>query len=261
MKWGSIRVAWVSVLLALSIGAPAVAENDQAGLRTEAEKFWEARVKGDWLVLYDYLPAAEMQQGSREEFAVWSKDNQPFQYVSYKLGTVETDANFGWVQVGYSAKLPKYPSLPAREMEIWQVWRKVGDGWKLVPQQQANDFPVPIHRRNAAEEAVLAKRAEAYWQARAEQDLGRLYGYCDPAFRGRVSREEFLQKKARYLYLSHRIDWTEVVGDQGRVRVSYSYKPNDPSLSKLEAEQESTMEAWVKVDGEWYRHITESKEQ
>ena len=61
--------------------------------------------------------------------------------------------------------------------------------------------------------------------------------------------------KARHLYVSHKIDWLEVIGDQGRSKVTYTYKPNDPSMAKVDPVAESTIEGWIKVDGEWYRFI------
>jgi hypothetical protein len=257
LRW--MRVALVSGLLLLSGYASAVVANDQVGLQEQAKKLWEARVKNDGSVLYDYLSTAEKQQSSREEFSAWSKENAPFQYLSYHLGVVETDGNLGWVQVGFSVRPAKYPNLSPTELEVWQLWRKDGDAWRPVPQEQVNEYPAPIHRRNAAQELSLARRAAAFWEARARQDHGGLYSLCDPTYRSRVSRDEFLQMKARYLYLSHRIDWTEVIGDQGRVRVTYTYKPSDPSLGKLEPKQETVVETWIQVDGEWYRHIPETQ--
>ncbi len=53
-------------------------------------------------------------------------------------------------------------------------------------------------------------------------------------------------------YLSHRLDWIEVIGNQGRIRVTYHHKLTDKSMEKLPARDATFIEAWVKSEDEWY---------
>ena len=253
-----LRLATAAIGLALvvfGVCLAGAAQEEQEALGQRAREFWEARVKGDWAVLYDYLTAAEREKFGKDAFVASSKENAPFRYLSYKLGGIETEGSFGWVEVSYSLQITRYPELPAKEMHIWQLWSKVDGSWEPAPKQDAEEVPKRPQLRNTAEEPLLAKRVDGFWHAKELQDWGRIYEYCDPAYRGRVSREEFLQMKARHLYVSHKIDWVEVIADRGKTKVTYTYKPNDPSLTKLDPVAESAIEGWIKVDGEWYRLI------
>jgi hypothetical protein len=253
LRFATAAIGLALVVLGVCLAGAAQTEQELLGQR--AREFWEARVKGDWAVVYDYLSAGEREKLDKEAFVAGSKENAPFRYLSYKLGGIETEGDLGWVEVRYAVQITRYPELAAKEMNIWQLWRKADGSWLPSPKQDAQEVPTRPQLRNSAEEPLLAKRVDGFWQAKEQQDWGRIYEYCDPAYRGRVSREEFLQMKARHLYVSHKTDWVEVLGDRGRSKVTYMYKPNDPSLAKVDPVAESAIEGWIKVDGEWYRFI------
>jgi hypothetical protein len=253
------RLVWNALvlgLLLLSTSMWSSAENELGDFRERVKVYWEARVKGDFAVLYDFHGEAQKEQLSRDEYVNASKETFPFRVLSYKLGAAEMDGDIAWVNVSYSAALVKYSNLPPRELQVLQVWIKSNGSWRPVPQEHVDNFPKPPRLRAVAEEPVLTKRAEGYWEAREKQDLARIYEYCDPQFRGRIPRDQFLQKTMGYFYLSHRIEWVEAIGNNGRVKVTYFVRPNDPAMSKLTPIEETKVERWVKMEGEWYRHIT-----
>jgi len=240
-------------------GAPAYSAQSDQGLRERAQTFWDARVREDWAVLYQYLPGADRSQTGLDEFAAFSKKNTPFRYLSFELGHTETAGDLGWVKVVSTAQVTGVSQVPPRKTESWQLWEKIGGNWFPLPAKRLEEAPSrPPSMRPASDEAALTKRANEFWEAKEKEQWGLLYGYCDPEFRKAVSQEEFLQKKARYVYVAHAVDWAEVTGDRGKVRVTCLVRPNDPYLSKVEPADDSSVEDWVKIDGVWYRSIPKS---
>jgi len=232
---------------------------DTAGVLGErANTFWDARVRQDWGVLYEFLSPSERDQATKERFVSQSKAKAPFRYLSYHLGEVETAGDLGWVKTEFEAKAVKFDRLPSRRVSQWQVWQKSNAEWCPLADGRSELAPgLPPRLRPAAEEARLLKRADEFWEAREKQHWGVVYEYCDPGFRQRVPAEEFLQMKAMNLYLLHALEWAEVAGDRGRVRITYRYRSSDPGLAKLDPDEISVVEDWVKVDDEWYRSVPE----
>jgi hypothetical protein len=239
---------------------PSSAQDDKEVLTAAARNFLEAKVKGDQATIYKYLSSEERGELTEEQFLAQMRGKEEFQFLSYKLGAVETAKDIGWVETETTAKLAKYPSLPPRTVHRWEVWRKRGDDWRPLSINQEDEAPkLPPSLRPAEEEAVLARRANDFWEAKEKGNWNCVYQFCEPKFRESVSSEEFLQKKALYSYLSHQIEWAEVSGDRGRTRCTYRYAHNDPSLAKMDPLQGSIIEEWVKVEGAWYREIKEPK--
>lgn len=239
---------------------PLSAQDDKEVLTAAARNFWEAKVKGDQVKVYKYLSSEERGGLTEEQFLAQMREKEEFQFLSYKLGVVETAKDIGWVETETTVKLAKYPTLPPRTTHRWEVWRKSGDDWRPVSINRGDEAPkLPPSLRPAEEEAALARRANDFWEARGKGNWDFVYQLCEPKFRESVSREEFLQSKALYFYLGHQIEWAEVSGDRGRTRCIYRYVYNDPSLAKMDPLQGSVVEEWVKVEGAWYREIKEPK--
>ena len=60
-----LRLATAAIglaLVVLGVCLAGAAQEEQEVLGQRAREFWEARVKGDWAVLYDYLPAGEREK-------------------------------------------------------------------------------------------------------------------------------------------------------------------------------------------------------
>jgi hypothetical protein len=143
--------------------------------------------------------------------------------------------------------------MPPQSTSAWEVWEKT-DTWRPVAPPLRDQYPKrPPALRNGEEEARVAKRVEALWTARAANDYASIYDLLEPAYRAAVTREEFLARKARYLYPSFKVDWVEVEGSRARARVLFQQKLNDPTLYKLEPDDQRGIETWVQVDGQWFR--------
>jgi hypothetical protein len=244
-------------------GAPACFAQADQGLKERAQAFWDARGRQDWTVLYQYQPGADRSQAGLDEFTAFSKKNAPFRFLSFELEHTETAGDLGWVKVACTARVAGYGDLPPKTTsETWQVWEKIEGNWFPVPAKQLEELPSrPPSVRSAEDEAALTKRANDFWEAKEKEQWGLLYEYCDPEFRKTVSQEEFLQKKARYVYVAHSVVWTEVTGDKGKVKVTSLIRPNDPYLTKIEPKEDSSFEDWIKVEGIWYRSIPKSSFQ
>ncbi len=243
-------------------GAPSCLAQADQGLKERAQAFWDARVREDWAVLYRYQPGADGSQAGLDEFTAFSKKNSTFRFLSFELGHTETAGDLGWVKVVSTARVKDVPSVPPRTTETWQIWEKIDGNWFPSPAKRLGEAPTrPPSMRPAADEAALTKRVNDFWEAMEKEQWALLYTYCDPEFRKAVSQEEFLQKKAHYAYVTHSVDWAEVTGDLGKVRVTCLMRPNDPHLSKVEPKDDSNVEDWTKVEGVWYKSIPKSSYQ
>jgi hypothetical protein len=253
---------WLCFLVAaigLVTGALASdATKDREALDAQAKRFWGAEVQQDWNAVYDLLTPGGREGATREEYAAYRKEQGPLHFVAAQIGEVTVAGDIGWVRVTYQFKFAKYPEVAVGQGDMWDLWRNT-DAWRPVPKEQRDQWPKrPPQERPAADEAALAARTDALWQAKAAQDWKTVYQYLPPAFRAQISLEEFLSRPPRNLYVSPRIEWTEVDGESGRVKVAFAAKPTDPAVSKMEPQNNSTIESWIKRDGQWYLDISAS---
>lgn len=256
-----LLVGWF-VLLGATFACPLPAAQDESKmLRDQATKFWEARVRGDWATVYGYLSEEERAGKTKDQYVEYSKEVGPWRYLHYKIGTVEASDDVGWVKVEYAAEPLRFPGLKPRRVDRWELWEKVDDRWAVVQGKRIAEFPkLPPSLRPLKEEQAVAARAEEFLKAREKGDYAAVYRLCAPNFRSQVSLEEWLAKKAQNLYVSHRILWTEVTGNEAVVRTAYEYRPNDPSVSKMDPLEDIIMYDWIKVDGQWYLNVMEQQE-
>jgi hypothetical protein len=237
-------------------GAPGCLAQGDQGLRERAQAFWDARVREDWAVLYRYLPVSDRSQVGLDEFTTFSKEKNPFRFLSFELGEMETAGELGWVKQVYTVQATGVSDVPPRKIENCQVWEKIDGNWFPISEKRRAEVPSrPPSMRPAAEEADLTKRVNEFWEAKEKEQWGLLYAYCDPEYRKTVSQEEFLGKKALHVYVAHSVEWAEVTGDRGKVRVTYLIRSSDPYLSKAAPEDDAIVEDWVKSEGVWYRLI------
>jgi mRNA-degrading endonuclease YafQ of YafQ-DinJ toxin-antitoxin module len=252
--WLNRITACLYVIGAVSLAL--AAEQDKQALEARARQFWEAEVKQDWGTVYDLSIPEERANATREQYVAFRREKGPFQYLTAQIGEVAVAGDIGWVQVAYDVRPLNYPEVKPHHIQIWDLWHK-RDTWYPVPKPQRDQFPkLPPHLRPADEEAALSKRAHDYWQAKETQDWQLIYQYLTPDHRAQVSLEQFLKKKALFSYFSHRLEWTEVITDnRGRVKVVYRRKLNDPSVSKLDPQEDRVIENWIKIDNQWYRDL------
>jgi hypothetical protein len=245
-------------LLAAVVVATATlgAADDVAVLKDRATRLWQGRVTGDWNTVYDLMSKEEQAQVPKDRFVAFQSKGGVFRYTSATVGDVSIDADLAWIAVEFTVQASQYEGVPARNVKTWDLWRKQSDEWRPVAKGLLDQFPRrPPHARNGVEEQALAARVNAVWEARRAQDWKKVYTFLDPDFRQREPIETFLARRSQYVYLGHTLEWAEVTEDRGRVKVSYDYKFDDPSLSKMEPKRNTEFEEWVKIDGQWYRFM------
>jgi hypothetical protein len=241
-------------------GAPGCFAQADKGLKERAQAFWDARVREDWAVLYRYQPGSDKSQAGLDEFTAFNKKNSVFRFLSFELGQTETAGDLGWVKVVSTAQPTGVSHVAPKTTESWQLWEKVSGDWFPIPAKRLSEVPSrPPSMRSAADEAELTKRANDFWEAKEKEQWDLLYAYCDPEFRKTISKEEFQQKKAQYIYVTHSVDWAEATGDRGKVKVTSLIRPNDPYMSKVAPVSDSGVEEWVKIEGVWYRSLPTEK--
>ena len=262
LRFRPFVVCGFGALLLVAAWAPGAraSDDDVALLTARATRFWEARVQDDWKVVFELTPPEEQAaMGNRDTWAAYQQQAGPIRYHRARVYEAFVQKDLGWVRVEFASSPRLYAKLPPTDVTTWQVWQK-RDDWRPVPRQVSDQFPTrPPQARPAEEEATLAKRVDELWNAQAAGDYGRMYDFLEPAYRAATPREEFLARKARYLYSGHTIQWTEVTGDKGRVKIAFTRKLNDPTLYKLDPEQSTTFENWLKIDGQWFRSMEPPK--
>jgi hypothetical protein len=248
----------IILILSLTLANPLqAAQDDSQALRERATAFWQARVKGDWGTVYDYLSGAEIGSATKEEFVKFSNEKGPFVYPSYKLGEIEVDGDMGWAKTSFDIRPMRFPDYPPNHLEQWQVWEKRDGKWYPVPKEEQENVPkLPPRLRPLKEENAVIARANQFWQAREKADYALLYEYLPPAYREKVPKEAFLSKKALYIYVEHRILWAQIDGDHAKVRVTVGTRPTDPNLTKMDPMFDTTVQEWIKVKDQWYVNIS-----
>ena len=237
---------------AFVVGTTPAAADDRQVLESLAKRYWAAEVEQDYGTVYTMLSPGMRDTMTRDEYVTFRKEVGPARYTDAEVGEIAVAGDLAWVHVKARWGLPKFPNAGARPGAMWQLWRRT-DGWTPVPLDEREQWPIlPPHLRPAADEAALLQRVTGMWKAKAEQDWKGVYGYMPPWYRERMPLEKFLRNKARFLYVSHRVEWVEVEGDDARARIAIAYKFNDPAATKMPPREESLIEPWAKVDGNWY---------
>jgi len=258
-------VALLAVFLFLGLlgsGSLQAAQDERKALTDRAKAFWDARVKGDWGTVFDFLADSEKKGGTKEQYIAFSKEKGPFRYLSYKLEDVEVESDTGWVKTAYELEPTRFPGLPPNKVNTWQVWEKWEGQWFPIPTDRQQEVPkLPPRLRPVKEESAVMARANEFWKAREKDDYKSVYQMLPPAFREKVPADEFLGKKALNTYVSHTVQWAEVSGDRAKVRITVDYRPNDPNLTKIDPQQEIILQQWLKVNNQWYLDVPEPKEE
>lgn len=226
---------------------------DAAALKQQAQRLWQARVQDDWGIVFDLLPPEEAAVTKRDDFVKYQSAQGPFRYLSAEVGDAFVDGTTGWVHVKYAVTARNFPGLAPTKLETWDIWQ-MRDTWRPIVRDFIKTVPSrPPNVRPAEEESILATRVHAFWEAMKAQDRAAVWQFLSPAAQQQVNRQIFEDANAKYLYVSHEIEWVEVNDSEGRAKVVVGQKLNDPSLSKMEPQLSVMFESWVKQDGQWYR--------
>ncbi len=231
---------------------------DRTALQATAEAVWKARANRDCQTIAKYLDPNEFAALTQDE-RVEECEKDPFRYEKYRITNVEVEGRYGWSHVEYSAKFAPYSAEPAQEIQTVEKWRLINDQWYPVPSRLEETCPESPSVRDAAEEARLKERFEKTWTLRLARDWKALYEMTDPKDHGNVSESTYADSEAMIEYFAHELDWVEVRGDVGEIRVTYDNKLNDPSMSKMRGRKINMSEHWIKRNGEWYRDLLRQK--
>lgn len=232
--------------------------NPKAALLATANKVWKARADRDCKTVAQYLDPKEYVSESPED-RLKVCEGDPFRYEKYRVGDVEVDGAFGWVQVQYAAKIAPYQAEPAQEIETTEKWRLLDGQWYPVASRIQETCPEPPAQRNAADEKRLRERFESTWKMRLARDWKELYQTTDPNDRSKVSESDYAESEGLISYFEYDLDWVQVIGDVGEVRVTYTNKLADPNMTKMNPRKINISEHWIKRNGEWYRDLLRTK--
>jgi hypothetical protein len=223
-----------------------------------ANKIWSARADRDCKTVAQYLdPNEYVAETPDERLGICEKD--PFRYEKYRIGQVDVEGQYGWVHVEYEAKLAPYKDEPAQEVQAVEKWRLTNRQWYPVAARIYETCPESPSVRNAAEEKRLGERFEATWKLRLARDWKSLYEMTDPADRERVTESAYADSEGLITYYEHELEWVQVIGDVGEVRVTYANKLADPNMAKLSPRKINLSEHWINRNGGWYRDLVRTK--
>jgi hypothetical protein len=246
------------VLAGLMASTPLFALDKDPQLDSQIQRYWAAQAKRDWGVVYDLLPSQEKATSTRAQYTEFRNKTGVFDFTNAKTSYVEIADDLAWVATDFDAKVWRFPKAPARHSQMWQLWQKT-DAWHPASEAVSLQHPpLPPKLRLPADETALTIRAQNAWQAKSTQDWKAFYSFLPPGYRASISLEEFLKKKSQYLYSAAHIDWVQVPQmqkDQGTVKITFAIKPNDAVAAKLDAQERTLAENWLKQNGDWYFDI------
>lgn len=220
-------------------------------LAERAEACWKARVAENWTAMFQYIAPEKRKEWSSEAFAAWSAKNEPFQVLNFEVRRVEEQGILGWVTVDYTSKIRQFAQSPARAATKVEKWSRSDGVWYLVPKEKLASIPAPPSKRDAAAEHRLRERFDDAWSARRRGDHDALYHMLDLDQRSQVSPALFDQGESVIDYLDAAVQWVEVIGDQGRVCVTYTFKLADPNMKKMRPQHKTIIEDWKLQQGQW----------
>lgn len=255
-----IATSLLPLLACVSKGEPLAVERsrkpaDLDALHHRAQQLWAARQNLDCPTIFIFENHDREDAMGEAEFVARCRNEEPLRIVDYDLSSAEVDGELGWVRVVYHVHFQKAPGAPVEAAEAWEKWYKIKGEWFPVPKTELPNYPEPPSFRDAPGEASLRNRFLASWEARRSEDWHRLYELSDPLDHDAVNEATFVESESMFHYLGVKLVWVEVIGERGKVRVTYQHKVADPSLTKLSPRSMTITEKWVARDGTWYRDL------
>lgn len=111
----------------------------------------------------------------------------------------------------------------------------------------------------AAREALLRERSQAYWQAMLDEDYTTNYDFLDPFFRERVSRIDYLAGMGRIKYTEANLEDVEIDGSRAmvvtqiRASVPPFRAPRTGEMISVPEREAKVFNVWLWLDDNWYK--------
>jgi hypothetical protein len=115
---------------------------------------------------------------------------------------------------------------------------------------------LPAQASAPSEEEALAvrQRAADYWAARVARDYRVQWDLSEPRLKGRITPEEYGTGKGAIQYLGYEVGNAKIDGSFATVQVKVIARVTLPKSQAKPVMRTATLgDAWVKVDGVWYR--------
>lgn len=104
------------------------------------------------------------------------------------------------------------------------------------------------------ETLLLRQRAADYWAARVARDYRAQWELTEPRLKGRITPEEYAAGKGAIAYLGYEVGDAKIDGHFATVQVKVIARISLPkSQAKPVLRAVTVPDAWVKVEGVWYR--------
>lgn len=116
--------------------------------------------------------------------------------------------------------------------------------------------PGPAPRTPAGQDDTLAlrQRTAEYWAARVARDYRTQWELSEPRLKGRITSEEYAAGRGAIQYLGYDVGDADIKGSFASVQVKVIARITLPgSQAKPVVKTQTVPDAWVKVEGVWYR--------
>jgi hypothetical protein len=114
----------------------------------------------------------------------------------------------------------------------------------------------------AADVQSLRERAAEYWAARVARDYRAQWALMEPRFTGRTDPDEYAKGKGAVRYLGYEVGDAKIDGFFATVQVKVLGEVAVPgrATSKPYTKVATLSDAWIRVDGVWYRRADQPSE-
>ncbi|HEX9879090.1 MAG TPA: hypothetical protein VGB25_02720 [Candidatus Binatia bacterium] len=123
-------------------------------------------------------------------------------------------------------------------------------GWARA--QGAEVGPSPVAQQPGSDADLLRERAQAYWDARAKDDMVKAYTFEDPLRRSQLSLNEYVRAVGTGVKMNSPKVWNvKINGDQADVEVETTTRYMVPGWDKIPPGRRTLVDDWQRIDGTW----------
>lgn len=120
------------------------------------------------------------------------------------------------------------------------------------PPAPGQETPPPQAQAQQSPEEALRARATRFWELRVKGDLAEQYGFLELKAREQMTMTGFVRSRGAFKFQSYQIEGVEVVGDQGRVLATTTFRMDLPQLTAFGPWTHPAITRWVREGGAWY---------